>query len=105
MFLCLYRLREYKYLRLDGQTSHVNRDKYLSCFSYNDSPYFIFLLTTRAGGLGLNLTSADTVIIFDSDWNHQVDLQVWSETGVFNAHRLKIVLIVLAKPTMFESSA
>ena len=41
-----------------------------------NSEYFIFLLSTRAGGLGLNLQTADTVVIFDSDWNPQQDLQV-----------------------------
>ena len=45
-------------------------------FNQENSPFFIFMLSTRAGGLGLNLQTADTVIMFDSDWNPQMDLQV-----------------------------
>lgn len=48
----------------------------LTEFNRPDSPYFIFALSTRAGGLGLNLQTADTVIMFDSDWNPQMDQQV-----------------------------
>lgn len=48
----------------------------LTDFNKPDSPYFIFALSTRAGGLGLNLQTADTVIMFDSDWNPQMDQQV-----------------------------
>ena len=58
---------------MDGTTKSEDRGQLLSLFNAKDSPYFIFLLSTRAGGLGLNLQAADTVVIFDSDWNpHQV---------------------------------
>ncbi|CAH1763005.1 11312_t:CDS:2, partial [Entrophospora sp. SA101] len=59
--------REYIYLRLDGQTKPEERTDLLGKFSDPASPYSIFMLSTRAGGLGLNLQTADTVIIFDSD--------------------------------------
>ncbi|XP_050217949.1 probable ATP-dependent DNA helicase CHR12 [Mercurialis annua] len=68
-------LHDYKYLRLDGSTKTEERGTLLKQFNAPDSPYFMFLLSTRAGGLGLNLQTADTVIIFDSDWNPQMDQQ------------------------------
>lgn len=56
-----------------GATKCEDRATLLRKFSEEGSQYFIFLLSTRAGGLGLNLQAADTVVIFDSDWNpHQV---------------------------------
>ncbi|KAL2610518.1 hypothetical protein R1flu_029091 [Riccia fluitans] len=67
--------RGFKYLRLDGTTKTEERGTLLQKFNAPDSPYFMFLLSTRAGGLGLNLQTADTVIIFDSDWNPQMDQQ------------------------------
>jgi len=60
--------RSYKYLRLDGGTRGDDRGGLLDQFNAKGSDYFIFILSTRAGGLGLNLQTADTVIIFDSDW-------------------------------------
>lgn len=68
-------LNDFKYLRLDGTTKTEQRGALLKQFNAPDSPYFMFLLSTRAGGLGLNLQTADTVIIFDSDWNPQMDQQ------------------------------
>ncbi|XP_076831202.1 lymphoid-specific helicase [Brachyhypopomus gauderio] len=67
-------LRNYQYSRLDGSMKYTERDENMKKFS-SDPEVFIFLLSTRAGGLGINLTAADTVIIYDSDWNPQADLQ------------------------------
>ncbi|KAI4874280.1 hypothetical protein NFI96_028454 [Prochilodus magdalenae] len=67
-------LRGYQYSRLDGSMKYSDREENMQKFS-TDPEVFLFLLSTRAGGLGINLTAADTVIIFDSDWNPQADLQ------------------------------
>ena len=59
------------YCRLDGSTKLQQRQDQMQTFNENKK-VFAFLLSTRAGGLGINLVSADTVIIYDSDWNpHQ----------------------------------
>ena len=60
--------------RIDGSTSHPERDLEIKLF-YHNSNKKVFLLSTRAGGLGINLVPADTVILFDNDWNPQMDLQ------------------------------
>ena len=67
---------QYQYERLDGRIRGNIRQEAIDRFSKKDSEKFVFLLCTRAGGLGINLTAADTVIIYDSDWNPQNDLQV-----------------------------
>lgn len=67
-------VKEYKYCRIDGSVKLVDRRQQIHEFN-TDLNTKLFLLSTRAGGLGINLTAADTVIIFDSDWNPQVDLQ------------------------------
>jgi hypothetical protein len=64
------------YERLDGRIRGNLRQEAIDRFSKPDSDRFVFLLCTRAGGLGINLTAADTVVIYDSDWNPQNDLQV-----------------------------
>jgi SNF2 family DNA or RNA helicase len=77
------RYRNLKYMRLDGGTKADDRTGLLKLFNAPDSEYFCFLLSTRAGGLGLNLQTADTVIIFDTDWNPHQDLQAQDR-----AHRI-----------------
>ncbi|KAK9678261.1 hypothetical protein RND81_11G199700 [Saponaria officinalis] len=61
--------------RIDGSVKLDDRRKQIQEFNDVDSSFQIFLLSTRAGGLGINLTSADTCILYDSDWNPQMDLQ------------------------------
>lgn len=75
--------RNYLYCRIDGQTPHEERIEAIEEFNRPESEKFIFLLTTRAGGLGINLATADIVILYDSDWNPQVDLQAQDR-----AHRI-----------------
>ncbi|KAJ6573921.1 SNF2-family ATP dependent chromatin remodeling factor snf21 [Mycena vulgaris] len=82
----------WKFLRLDGGTKTEERANFVQLFNAKDSEYKVFILSTRAGGLGLNLQTADTVIIFDSDWNPHADLQAQDR-----AHRIgqtKAVLIL-----------
>ena len=68
-------LRRYPFQRLDGSTDNDSRRRSIDHFNAPGSTDFCFLLSTRAGGLGINLETADTVVIFDSDWNPQNDLQ------------------------------
>lgn len=75
--------RDYNYCRIDGSTAHEDRIAAIDDYNKPDSDKFIFLLTTRAGGLGINLTTADIVVLFDSDWNPQADLQAMDR-----AHRI-----------------
>lgn len=75
-------LFRYPYERIDGRVRGNLRQAAIDRFSRPDSDRFVFLLCTRAGGLGINLTAADTCIIFDSDWNPQNDLQVRTTSRV-----------------------
>ncbi len=77
------RYRNFAYLRMDGQTSSIDRDKRIEEFQDKNSDKWIFLISTRAGGLGINLHAANIVILYDSDWNPQVDLQ-----AIDRAHRI-----------------
>uniref|UniRef100_A0A7N8Y0V2 Chromodomain helicase DNA binding protein 2 n=1 Tax=Mastacembelus armatus TaxID=205130 RepID=A0A7N8Y0V2_9TELE len=76
-------MKRYPFQRLDGSIKGEIRKQALDHFNAEGSEDFCFLLSTRAGGLGINLASADTVVIFDSDWNPQNDLQAQAR-----AHRI-----------------
>lgn len=78
---CIF--RDYDYCRIDGSTGHEERISAIDEYNKEGSDKFVFLLTTRAGGLGINLTSADIVVLYDSDWNPQADLQAMDR-----AHRI-----------------
>merc|ERR1712088_212833 len=75
--------RKHSYCRIDGQTAHEDRDRQVQDYNAEGSSKFLFMLSTRAGGLGINLYTADIVILYDSDWNPQMDLQAMDR-----AHRI-----------------
>jgi DNA helicase INO80 len=77
------RYRKWKYCRLDGSTSVADRRDMVHAWQAPGDTHFVFLLSTRAGGLGINLTAADTVIFYDNDWNPTMDAQAMDR-----AHRL-----------------
>ena len=81
------RFRGFPYCRIDGSTSPEDRESSVVEFNTPGSEKFVFLLSTRAGGLGINLATADTVVLYDSDWNPQMDLQVRHlRTVVFHSY-------------------
>lgn len=73
----------YAYERIDGSITGQVRQNAIDRFNAPGAKQFVFLLSTRAGGLGINLATADTVIIYDSDWNPHADIQAFSR-----AHRI-----------------
>ena len=75
--------RQWGYQRIDGSVGGTDRQSRIDQFNRRPADNFVFLLSTKAGGLGINLASADTVIIYDSDWNPHNDLQAQAR-----AHRL-----------------
>ncbi|OLN95810.1 putative ATP-dependent helicase IRC5 [Colletotrichum chlorophyti] len=94
-------LRKWKACRLDGSVSQESRRDQIK--EFNENPDFkIFLLSTRAGGQGINLASADTVILFDSDWNPQQDLQAQDRCHRIGQTRPVIVYRLATKGTVEE---
>ncbi|RHZ78531.1 hypothetical protein Glove_162g8 [Diversispora epigaea] len=97
------KLRGYQHQRLDGSVPSEARKKAIDHFNAPNSPDFVFLLSTRAGGLGINLNTADTVIIFDSDWNPQNDLQAMARAHRIGQKNHVNVYRFVSKDTIEES--
>lgn len=94
-------LRGFNVCRIDGSTSQVERRNQIK--EFNEDPDFkLFLLSTRAGGQGINLASADTVILFDSDWNPQQDLQAQDRAHRIGQTRPVVVFRLATKGTIEE---
>jgi superfamily II DNA or RNA helicase len=89
-----------QHLRLDGSLDSLKKQKIINDYNAPDSPYFAFLLSTRAGGVGINLATADTVIIMDPDFNPHQDIQALSR-----AHRIGQLNKVLVFQLMTKHSA
>ncbi|AMD22209.1 HGL131Cp [Eremothecium sinecaudum] len=88
--------------RLDGTVPSSQRRISIAHFNAPDSNDFVFLLSTRAGGLGINLMTADTVIIFDSDWNPQADLQAMARAHRIGQKNHVMVYRFVSKDTVEE---
>jgi chromodomain-helicase-DNA-binding protein 7 len=101
--------KSYSFERLDGTIRGNDRQAAIDRFSKPESDRFVFLLSTRAGGLGINLTAADTVIIFDSDWNPQNDIQAQARAHRIGQKQLVKVYRLITRNTyewqMFDRSS
>lgn len=95
-------LRGWKVCRIDGSVRAEERNAQIATFN-EDPECRIFLLSTRAGGLGINLTAADTVILFDSDWNPQQDLQAQDRAHRIGQKRPVIVYRLATKGTVEQT--
>eukprot|EP00756_Hemistasia_phaeocysticola_P022950 Hpha_TRINITY_DN15865_c4_g14::TRINITY_DN15865_c4_g14_i2::g.188454::m.188454/K20092/CHD1L; chromodomain-helicase-DNA-binding protein 1-like len=92
--------RGWGYERLDGSVKAEDRVEAVKAFGARGSGPFVFLLSTRAGGLGLNLTGADTVVLYDSDWNPHVDLQAQERAHRMGQKRTVLVYRLVTQGTV-----
>lgn len=93
--------RKYRYMRLDGSSKISERRDMVADFQ-SRAEIFVFLLSTRAGGLGINLTAADTVIFYDSDWNPTVDQQAMDRAHRLGQTKQVTVYRLICKDTIEE---
>ena len=89
----------FTYLRLDGQTDIQTRQQLIDQFT-NDTSIPVFLLSTRAGGMGINLTAADTCILHDLDFNPFNDIQAEDRVHRIGQHKLVTVIKMVTEDTV-----
>ncbi|WWC88549.1 uncharacterized protein L201_003460 [Kwoniella dendrophila CBS 6074] len=92
-----------KFLRLDGDVQQAQRQKSMDLFNAPNSDYDVFLLTTRAGGVGINLASADTVILYDPDFNPHQDLQAIARSHRYGQKHKVLVFKLMVKGSVEEN--
>lgn len=101
--------KKYPFERIDGRIRGNLRQAAIDRYSKPDSDRFVFLLCTKAGGLGINLTAADTVIIYDSDWNPQNDLQAQARCHRIGQQKMVKIYRLLCRNTyereMFDKAS
>ncbi|KAI8799742.1 P-loop containing nucleoside triphosphate hydrolase protein [Cladochytrium replicatum] len=93
----------YKYGRLDGSTNPARRALLIRLFNQPESDIFVFMISTRAGGMGINMTAADTIILFDSDLNPQVDIQAMARAHRIGQKKIVRIYRLIVKDTIEES--
>jgi SWI/SNF-related matrix-associated actin-dependent regulator of chromatin subfamily A member 5 len=90
------------YLRLDGATNRIKREMDVRAFNAPDSPIPVYLISTRAGGQGINLATADVVCLYDTSWNPQVDLQAQDRAHRIGQKKQVKIFRLIAQDTMEE---
>mmetsp|Transcript_16144 Transcript_16144/g.39769 ORF Transcript_16144/g.39769 Transcript_16144/m.39769 type:complete len:1473 (-) Transcript_16144:97-4515(-) len=96
------KLRKWRYLRIDGRTNRVLRAVHVREFNAPNSEYSVFMMQTKSGGLGINLQTADTVILFDSGWNPQDDLQAMARCHRIGQKKVVHVYRLITKGSVEE---
>ncbi|CAB9506371.1 Probable chromatin-remodeling complex ATPase chain [Seminavis robusta] len=94
--------RGWSFCRFDGSTSRAERKYLIDSFNAPNSEKFLFLMSTRSGGMGINLQTADTVILYDSDWNPQADLQAQARVHRLGQQKRVFVYRMVTKNTVEE---
>eukprot|EP01138_Halocafeteria_seosinensis_P006386 gb/GECG01006528.1/.p1 GENE.gb/GECG01006528.1/~~gb/GECG01006528.1/.p1 ORF type:complete len:1296 (+),score=186.76 gb/GECG01006528.1/:1-3888(+) len=98
----LVQYHQFPYLRMDGTTPVIQRQQLIDRFNHDESEAFVFLLTTRVGGIGVNLTGANRVILYDPDWNPSTDTQARERAWRLGQRRHVTIYRLICRGTIEE---